>query len=251
MTTEIHALAGAYVLDAVDDLERVSFERHLRECDACRTEVDELRETTARLADDTWSVPPPWLRESVMAEIGRTRQVSPASPPSSPSEAAPARRKSFRWQRLTAAAAVVVAAVGAGTTVYAVQDQRVREERAVAQQARAEAERARVILGSPDVVLSRQAVSTGGRVTVATSRLQNAGVVLLDAGAAPAGRVYQLWAIRPGSAPASAGVLNEGQQTDVVVVEGLPGATDVGLTLEPPRGSRTPTMPLVADVKLA
>jgi anti-sigma-K factor RskA len=244
VTTEIHALAGAYVLDAVDDLERASFERHLRECDSCRTEVDELRETTARLADDTWSVPPPWLRENVMTEIGRTRQAVPSEPP-------PARRKGFRWQRLTAAAAALVAAIAAGTTVYAVQDQRVRKEQVVAQQARAEAARARAILAAPDVVLSRQTVATGGRVTVATSRLRNAGVVLLDAGAAPAGRVYQLWTIRPGGGPVSAGVLNEGQKADVVVVEGLPGATDVGLTIEPPKGSATPTLPMVADVKLA
>jgi len=36
------------------------------------------------------------------------------------------------------------------------------------------------------------------------------------------------------------------------LVEGLPGASDVGLTLEPPGGSAAPTMSLlVADVKLA
>ncbi|HET6478769.1 MAG TPA: anti-sigma factor [Actinoplanes sp.] len=244
MTTEIHTLAGPYVLDAVDDIERASFERHLRECDPCRAEVDELRETTARLADSTWSVPPPRLRENVLAEIGRTRQVSLSDSP-------PAKRKSFRWQRLTAAAAAVVAAVGAGTTVYAVQDQRVRRERVVAEQARAQAERARAILAAPDVVLRRQAVSTGGRVTVATSRLHNAGVVVLDAGAAPSGRVYQLWTIRPGGGPVSAGVLHQGQEADVVVLDGLPGATDVGLTVEPPNGSATPTLPMVADVKVA
>lgn len=244
MTTEIHALAGAYVLDAVDDLERASFERHLRECDSCRIEVDELRETTARLADDTWSVPPPWLRENVMAEIGRTRQASPSEP-------SPAQRKGFRWQRLTAAAAALVAAIGAGSAVYVVQDQRVRREQVVAEQARAESRRARAILAAPDVVLSRQTVSTGGRVTVATSRLHNAGVVLLDAAAVPAGRVFQLWTIRPGGAPVSAAVLSPGQRADVVVVEGLPGATDVGLTIEPPQGSATPTLPMVADVKVA
>ncbi|MGK5678992.1 anti-sigma factor [Actinoplanes sp. URMC 104] len=242
MTTEIHTLAGAYALDAVDEFERTAFERHLRDCDSCRSEVDELRETAATLAHDTWSVPPPRLRENVLAEIARTRQLPPDS--------APAARKSFRWQRLTAAAAAVVAAAGVGTTVYVVQDQRVRDQRAIAEQAQAEIGRVRAILAAPDVELREQAVSTGGRVTVATSRLHNAGVVMLAANAAPEGRVYQLWTVRPGGGPQSVGVLHEGQEADVVVLDGLPGASDVGVTVEPPKGSATPTLPMVADVKL-
>ena len=33
-TVDIHALAGAYALDAVDDLERAAFDRHLRDSGA-------------------------------------------------------------------------------------------------------------------------------------------------------------------------------------------------------------------------
>ncbi|MBU2661910.1 anti-sigma factor [Actinoplanes bogorensis] len=246
MTTEIHTLVGAYVLDAVDDLERASFERHLRECDSCRAEADELRETTARLAHDTWSVPPPSMRENVMAAIAETRQL----PPAGPAAPAPTVRGSSRRWRVIAAAAAVVAAVGTGSAVWVVQDQRVQDQRAIAEAARAEEARVRAILAAPDVVLNEQNVMNGGRVTVATSRLHNAGVVMLAASAAPAGRVYQLWTIRPGGAPVSASVLHEGQEADVLVLDGLPGATDVGLTIEPPAGSRTPTLPMVADVKL-
>jgi anti-sigma factor RsiW len=36
---DIHALGGAYALDAVDDLERVAFDRHLAECETCALEV--------------------------------------------------------------------------------------------------------------------------------------------------------------------------------------------------------------------
>ena len=59
-TAEIHSLIGPYILDAVDDLERAAFDRHLRECDACRAEVDELTETSARLASGSLSVQPGW-----------------------------------------------------------------------------------------------------------------------------------------------------------------------------------------------
>jgi anti-sigma-K factor RskA len=250
MTTDIHSLVGAYALDAVDDIERAAFDRHLRECDTCRTEVDELRETTARLADTTWSVPPPRLRENVLAEVARTRQLPPAAAPVVPRPA----QQPPRWRRLVvAAAAVVVAAAGVGTAVYAVQDQRVRDVRAVAEAARRSESRLREILGAPDLVVRGQQMrGVTGRVTVAESRSQNAGVIVLAADAAPAGKVYQLWQIRPVQGPLSVeDALAPGQTEALRVVEGLPAAEQVSVTVEPPGGSATPTAPTLADVKLA
>ena len=81
MSAETHSLLGAYVLDAVDDLERAAFERHLRECGDCRAEVGELHEASARLADGAWSAPPPSLRSTVLAAIRTTRQHTPEVPP--------------------------------------------------------------------------------------------------------------------------------------------------------------------------
>lgn len=75
--TDIHALAGAYALDAVDDVERAAFARHVADCESCAIEVAELRETVTRLADSTWSVPPPRLRTQVLAQVRRTRQDGP------------------------------------------------------------------------------------------------------------------------------------------------------------------------------
>ena len=34
--SDIHALVGAYAVDALDDVERAAFERHLAECAACQ-----------------------------------------------------------------------------------------------------------------------------------------------------------------------------------------------------------------------
>ncbi|MEV4347608.1 anti-sigma factor [Actinoplanes sp. NPDC049596] len=242
MTTEIHTLLGPYVLDAVDDLERAAFDRHLRECAECRAEVDELREATARLGGATWSVPPPRLRENVLAEIGRTRQLPPVAekPPTA-----------FRWRRLTAAAAVVVAVAGAGAVAYEVQDQRVRTERATAEAARAGEARVRAILTAPDLTVREEALTTGGRLTVASSGMYGAGVVMLAAdGSAPDGKVYQLWTLRPNTAPASAGVLEPGQAATVQLVEGLAGVTGVAVTVEPPKGSTAPTTTPIGDVTL-
>ncbi|MEU4241305.1 anti-sigma factor [Actinoplanes sp. NPDC026619] len=246
MSADIHTLVGPYALDAVDDLERAAFERHLRECEPCRLEVDELRETAARLADGAWSVPPPRLRENVMAEIANTRQI-PGRPPE---VAAPGRATTSRRRWLVAAAAVVVAATGAGTAVYAVQDQRVRHEQALAESARASEARVRSVLAAPDLVVREQPLKSGGRVTVATSSLLDAGVIMLAADGAPAtGRVYQLWTIRAG-APASAGALTAGQSAIVQIVDGLPDSSAVGVTVEPAPGSAAPTAPLDALVQI-
>jgi anti-sigma factor RsiW len=246
VSPDIHILVGAYALDAVDDIERAAFERHLDECEPCRIEAAELREAAARLGGEAWSVPPPTLRANVMADIAKTRQTAVAvrAP-----VAVAHRRRAARW--LAAAAAVVVAAGGAGTAVYLVQDQRVRHEQALAEAARASETRVRSILAAPDLVVHEKTLVSGGRVTVATSRLADAGVIMLAADGAPAGgKVYQLWTIRSGT-PASAGALGTGQAAVVRIVEGLPGSSAVGVTLEPAPGSTTPTAPLDALVDLA
>ena len=243
MSDDIHALVGAYALDAVDDLERAAFDRHLRGCGACQVEVTELQETVARLADGTWSVPPPALRDNVLAEIATTRQVAPVGP-------ARLRRPGSLRLRLTAAAAAVVAAATAGTAVFVVQEDRVRHERALAEAARSGSPRVEAILASPDLVVHQEELTTGGKVTVASSRLQDAGVILLAATDAPAdNRVFELWTVRGGAA-VQAGTLDVGQRHIVQVVEGLTGSSDVGVTVERAGGSATPTLPMVGDVKL-
>ncbi|MFC4071725.1 anti-sigma factor [Actinoplanes subglobosus] len=245
MSDDVHSLIGAYVLDALDDIDRAAFDRHLRDCDVCRLEADELFEVTARLADGAWSVPPPRLRDNVLAEITNTRQLPPAIP------SRPQPRSSRRGLRLVAAAAAVVAAVGAGAVVYQIQDQRVRDTQSRLEAAQASEARVRSILGASDVQTHSEQLRSGGRVTVSTSRLHNAGVIMLAADSAPAaGRVYQMWTIQSG-APASAGALSEGQSAAVQVVEGLPAMSNVGITIERAPESTTPTAPLDALVDLA
>jgi anti-sigma-K factor RskA len=247
-TTDIHALAGAYVLDAVNDLERVAFTRHLAECDACRTEVDEMREAAARLADGAWSVPPPRLREDVMAAIGRTRQLPPGSP-------VPVERDVSavvsRWRRFTAgAAAAGILAAGAGAATWAIQEQRVRDASAIAAAATAREQRTQAILSASDVQVKTTFISGGGRVTVAMSPSHHAGVVLLSA-AVPPGRdmALQLWLVH-GATQTSAGVLAPGSSSTVRIVDGMPGSDAFGVTLEPAGGSPTPTLPMVAQISL-
>jgi anti-sigma-K factor RskA len=246
MNTDIHTLAGAYVLDAVDDVERAAFARHLADCDSCAAEVDELRETVARLADGTWSVPPPRLRAEVLGQVGRTRQAPPGTRPGHDDTATPS-----RWRRITAtAAAAVVLAAGTATATYVVQEQRVRDERAAAAAARREAAQIQAVLSAPDVKVRTGTVAGGGRVTVVVSAARDAGVVVMaDAPVPPAGRAYQLWLLS-GTTPTSAAVLEPGRSGATRLVEGVRGKDAFGVTVEPAGGSRTPTLPTVAAIPL-
>ncbi len=238
MTTDIHALVGAYALDAIDDLERAAFDRHIADCEICHAELDELRETAARLADSSWSVPPPRLRTDVMAAIGRTRQLPPPVPAPSAAD-----RRTPQWRRRTvAAAAAVLLAGGTGVAVYGVQEQRVREQTALAAAAEQREARARAILAAPDLVVRTAPVIGGGKVTVASSQLRNAGVVLIGADRTlTSDQALQLWTIRGTTPPASAGVLAAGAASATQVVDGLPGTDVLAVSLEPARGSATPT----------
>jgi anti-sigma-K factor RskA len=250
MTTDIHALVGAYALDAVDDLERVAFERHVADCEGCRSELDELRETAARLADSTWSIPPPRLRTDVLAAVGRTRQLPPAESarPEPDSRAAVS-----RWRRYTAGAvAAGILAAGAGATSWAVQEQRVRDRSAVVAAAQLREARTESILSASDLVVRTAPMTGGGRVTVASSAVQGASVVSLRADTAPsADRAFQMWKIR-GTGPAvNAGVLPAGEASTVQVLDGVPGNDTFAVSVEPAGGSAAPTMTqIVAQVPL-
>ena len=88
---ELHLLTGAYALDALGDVERVGFERHLRSCGSCAAEVIEFHEVTAWLVGRLTMESPGPLRTAVMARISGTRQLSPTG-----------RIRWRRWWRRTA-----------------------------------------------------------------------------------------------------------------------------------------------------
>jgi anti-sigma-K factor RskA len=237
---DIHTLAGGYALDAVDDLERAAFSRHLRGCEACAIEVGELRETVARLGAASAEPPPPGLRSRVLDEIARTRQTVAG-------RGLPV-RAAADWRRwTTAAAAAVVLAVGAGAATWVTADQRVRQARGRAEALAVQQARVGAVLAAGDVQLRTALVPGGGRITVAVSPSRDAGVVVMaDLPVPPSGRAYQLWLL-DGGAARSAGVLAAGQQGGVTLVQGTAAAQSVAVTVEPAGGSARPTgTPVVA-----
>ena len=102
--SEIHALSGAYAVDALDPAERMLFEQHLATCPDCRAEVASLREAAATLPETTLAEPPPGLRERLLADIATVRPLPPVVEPTA-LPAAGDRRHPHRWSRWSRAAA--------------------------------------------------------------------------------------------------------------------------------------------------
>jgi anti-sigma factor RsiW len=228
--TEIHALSGAYAVDALDDIERAQFERHLAECAECRAEVASLRSTAALLAETTATAPPEGLRERVLADIGTVRPL----PPTVGTKAAPRRR--FRLAPLAAAAALI-AAVGTGVVVT----QPWSDDTSQAPQLSA-VDR---VLQAEDAEEYTQTID-GSEATLVRSRsLNEAVLVTKNMAPPPDGKVYELWLDHEGVGMVPAGLMAQGGEQQVLL-EGDPAtALGAGITVEPAGGSEEPTLPPV------
>ncbi|HYK66677.1 MAG TPA: anti-sigma factor [Streptosporangiaceae bacterium] len=238
--TDIHTLAGAYALDAVDALERSRFDRHLAECPSCAAEVTELTETMAALSDATAEAPPPGLRAAVLAR-------SAATPQTRRPERQASRLPAVRWQHLVAAAAAVIALGGAGAVGYQVASHSGLSPHSPVS---AESKQIAAVLAAPDARLHGTAVTEGGHVTVISSpSLDEAVAVLARLPSPGSDHTYQLWVISHGT-PRSAGVLAAGSTGATELLSGVRGAQAIGVSREPAGGSRTPTPPLVTQLPL-
>ncbi|WP_328453290.1 anti-sigma factor [Amycolatopsis sp. NBC_00438] len=234
-TAEVHTLTGAYVLDAVTDLERAAFDRHLAECPTCAAEVREFRETAARLGAAMNAVPGNGLRSRVLTAVAGTRQVPPQV------GRAPATRHSWRRRAaivtasIAAAAAILAGGVGIGRSQSGTTPVPVAGSTQVQ--------------NASDAVTVRAGGTGGGAATATLSR--SLGRVVVAASGLPAldaAHAYQVWLIGP-RGPQSAGLLPAGDGTLGAV---LPGDTDrIAVTTEPSAGSPQPTTAAAARLPLA
>ena len=220
--SDIHALSGAYAVDAVDDIERASFERHLAGCATCRAEVESLRAASAALADDATTMPPPELRAAVLRDISRVRPLPPLT------RGGPVHRR--KWFPALVAA-VVLALVGVGGAVW----QPWRDDSSVSLSV------ADQVLQDPARESFTKELGGGATATVVRStKLHRAVIVTENMPAAPDGKVYQLWLQTPNRHMNSAGLMPAG--ADTVVFDGdADVAVGAGVSLEPAGGSEQPT----------
>lgn len=83
---DVHTLSGPYVCDALDDLERAVFVRHLSYCGSCATETAELLEVAGLLGGCAVRTPPRSLEAAVLRRIRGTRQLPSRCAPSAGGE---------------------------------------------------------------------------------------------------------------------------------------------------------------------
>ena len=224
MSGDIHALSGAYVVDAVDDFEKAQFERHLAGCDDCRLEVASLREGAALLADSVAQPAPDHLRAQILSSIEMVRPL----PPLLVGAQDRARAQRRRVPTLIAAAAALVVMGGVGATVWHPWEQP------------SSVSSASQLEQAPDKQVMTRDLAGGAAITLTRSvALNSAYVTTHDMPRLQNGKTYQLWSIHDGT-PVAAGLFNG--DTSKVIVEGDPGlAQAVAITIEPAGGVEAPT----------
>jgi anti-sigma-K factor RskA len=223
--TDIHQLAAAYALDAVDERERAEFEAHYPTCGICRPEVTGFRETLSQVAASVAVDPPASLKANVMSEIGTTRQLSPLLPDSVVDLATHRRNRQQLTRSLSVAAALIALVIGA--FVMGRQSSSRNDF----------SDEAAEIFAKPDMHNTNLTGSGQGTFTVAWSPSSNKAVVVGDGLADPGpGKAYELWLVDDTGAHAVR-LLDKAAGSEVhrvVNVDGKP--TEWAITVEPEGG---------------
>lgn len=227
MTDEIENATGAYSLDALSDEERQRFEAHLASDASAQTEVDEFLATAARLAAAEATAPPGHLRQRVLDETARTRQVPPEG-----ARVAPLRSNRTRVALRIAAIAAVVVGVVAATVLYLGGGSDGDE-----------ADQIVAVMAEPDTEFVELTGDSPTRLRVAWSPVSGEAVLLGSAVAAPAGdRTYELWFVKAdGPEPGLVFRPDADGRVEELFATDLAGVDSLAVTEEPAGGSPLPT----------
>ena len=262
MNADIHGLSGAYAVDALDDVERAEFERHLGQCPECQDEVASLRAAAVELTHASAATPPPALRESVLQQIstvrplppvtGRPGQAAPSESASGSSLQAPAtvtplesrRRRIAPVTWLVAAAAAVALVIGGiAWSPWSNDGSTQQPPLSITEQ----------VIRAKDAQRFEKDID-GARATIVRSPSLGRAVIIADnMPAAPAGKDFQIWFQDPKGAMHSAGVMpHEAKPTVSMVLDGDASKYNgVGITVEPAGGSKEPTSAPIALIEFS
>lgn len=203
---DIQELLGAFALDAVDDDERDVIDAHLAGCPRCRAEVEGFRETAALLAHSGERAP-----EGVWDRISEALDEAP--PALDLGRIGAAKRRPWAIPVRIAAAAMAIAAAVTLFLGVAIGRNDNRNLERIEQLAR-DMEKG-VVHNAAFAALSNpqaekiELASADGKSMAKIVRLPDGTGYLVptdNLGGPPAGRVYQLWAVRS-DAKISLGVL--------------------------------------------
>jgi anti-sigma-K factor RskA len=239
MSDDIHALIGAYALDAVSAQERADFEEHLTVCADCRGELAGLRQTLAEIAGSVPATPPASLRGDVLSAITNVRQLPPVVPTET---ARKPKRQRRQWnQRWLVAAAAAAAVIIGGLTWHPWTGSEPTPVSAVQQ-----------VEQAPDAHRYVTQLK-GAKATVTFSpELGKSVLETHHMPPAPAGHTYQLWYMTAAGKATPAGFVTPSAagHSTVLLTGHAGGAALIGMTVEPAGGSAQPTTKPIMTVKL-
>lgn len=261
MNADIHGLSGAYAVDALDDVERAEFERHLGQCPECQDEVASLRAAAVELTHASAVTPPPALRDSVLRQISTVRPLPPVTGRTgssggptgdrptrlegpatvTPLESRRRRVNPMTWLVAAAAAAVLLI----GGIVWSPWDDGGTQQPA--------------LTATEQVIRAKDAqryekVIDGAKATIVRSKSLGKAVIIADnMPAAPEGKDFQIWFENPDGAMVSAGLMpHEAKPTVSMVLDGDASKyKGVGITVEPAGGSPEPTSAPIALIEFS
>jgi anti-sigma-K factor RskA len=228
---DVHHLAAAYALDALEPFERAAFEAHYESCDVCRSDVLEFRETMTHVADSLATPPPSALKDRVMADVAVTRQLSPLVGDTAVGSAPRARRRGMSVGPVLSAAAVIIAIVVGVVVIVGRRDDRYAGDLAH-------------LMEQPDVqmvALENKGETTGEFKVMWSPSMGEAALIGEHLPAAPAGMGYELWLITPDQTMAMS-VLDPAADGAVHRMMPAPASpTAWAITMEPMGGSEVAT----------
>ncbi len=236
-----------HALGCLEGDEKATLEKHLEECAACRHELEQLRGDAALLALTASGPRPPTRAKTRLIDAIATKPKLQPGVPRMPWWAA------FGW---VAALAMIVVVV-----VVWNQNSRLKLSLAVLQglseQQRAELERDRRVVDTltasdakPVSILPAKYKTPPPEGKAIYSRERN-GLVFIASNMLPlpAQKAYELWLIPMQGAPIPAGVFKPDARGSAVVINPpLPAGVEAkafAITIEPERGSTTPTPPII------
>jgi anti-sigma-K factor RskA len=230
--SDIHALSGAYAVDALDDIERAQFERHLAECAACTAEVRSLRETAALLAETTATAPSTELRARILAGVTTVRPLPPTVTALEP-------RRRRRVVTFLAAAAAAVVIGGGGVAVV----QQMGDDKPQSQYSQ--------VMAAGDAQSFTVNLDGGASATVVRSKKMDKAVIKThDMPDAPAGMSYALW-LQHDDVMVPAGMMPKGPDNEIVLSGDAASASAAAISVEPAGDEPTePSGDIVASFPL-
>jgi len=242
-----------YALGVLEAGSCVQLEQHLKECPACRSELEALRGDAALLAlSVSGPAPPQRSRQRLLSAIGDIKKEQPVAV-----RAIPVRRP---WWSFAPVFASLVLAVIAILLVRENTNLKQANEQLTAQmiQADKESQKAREIMAlitAQDAVhVSLVSTKTPPAPHIKTIYQPRTGRLVLMASnldPLPAGKTYELWLIPKSGAPMPAGLFKpDAHGMAMMMPENpeVPAWTDLkafAVTVEPEGGTTTPTMPIV------